>query len=75
MARGRVGDFNRYTRDDILWRDDDGTITDWLSNANGTFSASTTFSTYVLTDWHVVGIGDFNGDGATTSSGATTPAT
>ena len=62
-----VGDFNGDTRDDILWRNDDGTITDWLSNANGTFSASTTFSTYVPTDWHVVGTGDFNGDGATTS--------
>ena len=58
-----VGDFNGDTRDDILWRNDDGTITDWLSNANGTFSASTTFSTYVPTDWHVVGTGDFNGDG------------
>ena len=58
-----VGDFNGDGRDDILWRNDDGTITDWLSNANGTFSASTTFSTYVPTDWHVVGTGDFNGDG------------
>jgi len=58
-----VGDFNADGRDDILWRNDDGTITDWLSNANGTFSASTTFSTYVPTDWHVVGTGDFNGDG------------
>ena len=57
------GDFNGDGRDDILWRNDDGTVTDWLANASGGFAPSTTFSMQVATAWHIAGTGDFNGDG------------
>jgi hypothetical protein len=59
-----VGDFNGDGRDDILWRNDDGRITDWLSTANGGYAANTaSFYTSLATAWQVMSIGDFNGDG------------
>jgi hypothetical protein len=47
-----------------LWRDSStGQITDWLGTANGGFTQnSSNFSQTVATNWHVVSIGDFNGD-------------
>jgi hypothetical protein len=59
-----VGDFNGDGRDDILWRNDDGRMTDWLGASNGGFfdNAANAF-TSVPTSWHVAGVGDFNGDG------------
>ena len=33
-----VGDFNGDGHDDILWRDTDGTVTNWLGTANGGFT-------------------------------------
>ena len=59
-----IGDFNGDGRDDILWRNDDGRVTDWLGTANGGFSPnSSSFLTGVSTSWQIVGVGDFNGDG------------
>jgi len=58
-----VGDFNGDGRDDILWRNSDGRITDWLSTPSGGFTPnSANFYTNVSTDWKVVAVGDFNGD-------------
>lgn len=50
--------------DDILWRSDGGALSDWLGTANGGFAPNDGNAyTQVGTDWHVVGTGDFNGDG------------
>jgi Ca2+-binding RTX toxin-like protein len=58
------GDFNGDHRDDLLWRHDNGQITDWLGTTAGGFTTnSAAFSTFVSTDWKVVATGDFNGDG------------
>jgi hypothetical protein len=59
-----VGDFNGDGRDDILWRNADGRITDWLGTATGAFGSNAANAyTSVATDWHIIGAGDFNGDG------------
>ena len=59
-----LGDFDGDGRADILWRKEDGQITDWLGQMNGGFSVnSVNASTAVSADWTVVGTGDFNGDG------------
>jgi hypothetical protein len=59
-----VGDFNRDGRDDILWRSNDGIITNWLGNANGGFTGNiANAENRVDAAWQVAGIGDFNGDG------------
>jgi len=58
-----TGDFNGDGRDDALFQNTDGTITDWLGRADGTFSGNAgTFSVNPGTQWHVVATGDFNGD-------------
>jgi hypothetical protein len=57
-----TGDFNGDGRVDMLVRNDNGTVTEYLGQANGSLTASpVTFNPG--TDWQVVGIGDFNGDG------------
>jgi hypothetical protein len=59
-----TGDFNGDGYSDILWRGSDGTVRDWLGTANGSFTGNTAnLNTLVSNDWHVVGTGDFNGDG------------
>jgi hypothetical protein len=59
-----VGDFNGDGHADILWRSTDGTITDWLGQANGGFvDNSAVASQFVSTALQVAGVGDFNGDG------------
>jgi Ca2+-binding RTX toxin-like protein len=61
-----TGDFNGDGRDDILWRSDTGVITDWLGNANGSFTSNYAGSAVnVPTEWRIAGTGDFNGDGRT----------
>jgi hypothetical protein len=58
------GDFNGDGRVDILWRADDGTTTDWLGQANGSFTDNwNVYHRNPGTNWHVAGTGDFNGDG------------
>lgn len=58
------GDFNGDGRDDLMWRHTSGEITEWLSTADGGFfnNASRVAKTVDLS-WHVIGAGDFNGDG------------
>ena len=57
------GDFNGDGRSDLLLRNTNGTITEWLGQANGGFTWNAN-ATYALDpSWHVAGIGDFNGDG------------
>ena len=59
-----TGDFNGDGRDDILWRHNDGTLSNWLGQANGGFVANdANAAAPVPTAWHVAGVGDFNGDG------------
>ena len=59
-----TGDFNGDGRDDILWRDDTGTVTDWLGTASGGFVGNFDNANVSLTtDWQIIGTGDFNGDG------------
>lgn len=59
-----VGDFNGDGRSDILWRNDNGALSDWLGTANGSFYDNGGIAGAVVpTSWKVAGIGDFNGDG------------
>ena len=59
-----IGDFNGDLRDDILWRNANGTVTDWLGQANGGFTPNNgNFVAGVGSDWSVVATGDFNADG------------
>ena len=58
-----TGDFNGDGRDDIIWRNDNGTFTSWLGQASGGFISNDAHAwTPVAKSWHVVGTGDFNGD-------------
>ena len=59
-----TGDFNGDGRDDILWRNSDGTVSNWLGTATGGFTPNDAIAArFVPTSWFVVGTGDFNGDG------------
>jgi hypothetical protein len=59
-----VGDFNGDGRDDILFRDANGVIFDYLGTASGGFVGNTNnLYTDIADAWHVAGVGDFNGDG------------
>ncbi|HVF36563.1 MAG TPA: FG-GAP-like repeat-containing protein [Sphingomicrobium sp.] len=59
-----TGDFNGDGRDDLLLRHTDGTLTDWLGHANGSFASNDGALAYGLSNsWQVAGTGDFNGDG------------
>jgi hypothetical protein len=59
-----TGDFNGDGRDDVLMRHDNGLLTTWSGQANGTFASNQSVAAYNLsTAWHVVGTGDINGDG------------
>ena len=63
VAADALNDFNGDGRSDVLWRNNDGVITNWLGQANGGFAANHAIATGVPLDWAVVGTGDFNGDG------------
>ena len=59
-----TGDFNGDGRSDILWRDYNGQLTDWLGTASGGFiENSVNASVFVSNDWQIASVGDFNGDG------------
>jgi Ca2+-binding RTX toxin-like protein len=55
-------DFNGDGKDDLLWRNANGTVTDWLSNGAG-FADNLNVYRVIGPDWRIVGTGDFNGDG------------
>lgn len=57
-------DFNGDGIDDILWRNDNGTVANWLGTANGSFVANDgNFLVAIDASWSIAGSGDFNGDG------------
>lgn len=58
-----AGDFNGDGRADILWRNDDGTVADWLANASGGFTPNLASLAAAPGDWHIVSVGDYDGDG------------
>jgi hypothetical protein len=58
-----TSDFNGDGKDDLLLRNDDGTITEWLGQANGSFTWNSAATYGLSNSWHVVGVGDFDGDG------------
>jgi Ca2+-binding RTX toxin-like protein len=60
-----TGDFNGDGFSDILLRNNEGWVTNWLGTANGGFvnnGANASFS--IPPDWQIDSIGDYNGDGA-----------
>jgi serralysin len=63
-----IGDFNGDDHDDLIWRTDDGTIVVQTAHpgfglTGRGFMPNVESSVQVPTDWHIVGTGDFNGDG------------
>ncbi|WP_295529992.1 VCBS repeat-containing protein [Novosphingobium sp. Chol11] len=59
-----TGDFNGDGRSDILWRNDNGRLSQWLGTANGGLSDNfANVNSFVPTSWKVAEIADFNGDG------------
>jgi hypothetical protein len=59
-----TGDFNGDGRDDILWRNSNGALSDWLGTADGGFTVNDANAfTNVPNLWMIIGTGDFNGDG------------
>lgn len=59
-----TGDFNGDGVEDFLLRNADGSVTDWLGQSNGGFvDNSANFHATIDNNWHIVGTGDFNGDG------------
>ena len=58
-----VGDFNGDGRDDVLLHHQNGSVTNWLGQSNGSFFSNHAAASYALpAGWHVEAIGDFNGD-------------
>lgn len=59
-----IGDFNGDGIDDILLRNVDGTIVNWLGTENSQFvDNSGNLFTNIDSGWHVVGVGTFDCDG------------
>jgi FG-GAP-like repeat len=59
-----TGDFNGDGYDDLLWRHDNGTISNWLGSSTGDFHINDSNAMAAVSNsWQVVGAGDFNGDG------------
>jgi hypothetical protein len=71
MAEGRrpwqfqaapLNDFNGDGLSDLLWRNADGTFTEWQSNGNA-FTTNVYVDSRIGPNWQIVASGDFNGDG------------
>ena len=59
-----TGDFNGDGRGDVLWRNDNGQLSEWLGTANGgLFDNGGVVNQVVPNAWKIAGTGDFNGDG------------
>jgi hypothetical protein len=59
-----VGDFNGDGMADILWRNTTtGDVAIWFMNGTTILNSSAAGVGNVATNWSVVGVGDFNGDG------------
>lgn len=59
-----TGDFNGDGVDDLLWRHTNGTLSNWLGSTSGNFTINDANALiHVPNDWHMLGTGDFNGDG------------
>jgi hypothetical protein len=63
-----VGDFNADGDADLLWRNSNGTVSEWLMRgstvADGSAVTLNGSAVNVAANWQVVEIGDFNGDGS-----------
>ncbi len=63
-----IGDFDGNGSSDILWRNTSGSLVEWLMNGSTIVSSGsiTSGGTAITPDasWHVVTIGDFDGNGA-----------
>jgi uncharacterized repeat protein (TIGR01451 family) len=59
-----VGDFNGDGNSDVLWHQDgSGQVYVWEMNGQQVQAEGAVAHAAVTSDWHVQGIGDFNGDG------------
>lgn len=60
-----VGDFNRDGNTDILWQNaSNGTVKYWGMNGQGTATSfPAAMSGSIPVEWHIVGTGDFDGNG------------
>ena len=59
-----TGDFDGDGRVDLLWRNDNGSLSNWLGKSNGGFASNDSVAaSFAPTSWHVIGTADFNGDG------------
>src|SRR6476646_4834826 len=57
-------DFDGDGFSDILWRNDDGTMNNWLAQHGGGFASNAgNFQINASPSWQIAGTGDFNGDG------------
>ena len=49
-----TGDFNGDGTDDILWRNDNGTVTQWIGHTDGTITGNgANVNIAISTDWHI----------------------
>jgi hypothetical protein len=58
-----TGDFNGDGISDLLWRGPNGEVSDWLGTSAGGWSINDANALKVVpSNWHIVAVGDFNGD-------------
>jgi len=59
-----VGDFNGNGNDGLVWRNtSNGEVDIWTFTGNSTLSVATQEVAVVPTNWNLVAVGDYNGDG------------
>ena len=67
----RTGDFNGDGFADILWQNDSGEAAIWETNGTATNGTEANGTNVIVAaslgnpgpDWHILGVGDYNGDG------------